>query len=197
MKDTTLHAEGAGTTEFLPNRTARRVLAVALFAVATAVGARISVPVPFSPVPMTLQTLVVLLSGAVLGPRLGASAQLAYLGAGIAGLPVFTAGAGLGYLLGATGGYLLAFPITAFLAGLAVDRLPREGLVGAATLFVALFAASLAVLLGGAAWLATLTGDVTSALLLGVVPFLLGDVVKVTLVTLIAWRGRDRALRLL
>lgn len=197
MKDNTIRVEDAGTVELLPNRTARRVLAVALFAIATAVGARISVPVPFSPVPMTLQTLVVLLSGAMLGPRLGASAQLAYLGAGIIGLPAFTAGAGPAYLLGATGGYLMAFPVTAFLAGLAVDRLPRRGLIGAVALFAALFAASLVVLLAGGGWLATITGDVRGALLLGVVPFLIGDAVKVALATLIAWRGRDRALRLL
>lgn len=196
MQDTTLRNE-AVSTGLVPGRTARRVLAVAAFAVATAVGARISVPVPFSPVPMTLQTMVVLLSGALLGARLGAFAQLSYLGAGIAGLPVFTAGAGLAYLLGPTGGYLLAFPAAAFAAGLLTHRVRRTGWIGAATLYVALFAASLVVLAGGAAWLGVLTGDFSSALALGIVPFLMGDVVKVALATLITWRGRDKALRLL
>lgn len=196
MTQTTLTHETAGGAA-LPGRTARRVAAVALFVLATAIGARISVPVPFTPVPMTLQTLFVLLSGALLGPTLGATAQLAYLGLGIAGLPVFTAGAGLAYLLGPTGGYLLAFPVAAFLAGIVVDRLPRRGVAGGVATFAGLFAASLVVLAGGAAWLGVTTGDFAGAVALGILPFLVGDLLKVALAWLIAWRGRDRALRLL
>ena len=70
-------------------RPAVKIAAVVLFAIATAVGARISVPLPFTPVPMTLQTLFVLLSGALLGPALGATSQLAYLAAGVAGFLFF------------------------------------------------------------------------------------------------------------
>ena len=196
MSETTVRTRDAAAGAF-PNRTAARVAAVALFAIATAVGARMSVPVPLTPVPLSLQTLFVLLSGALLGPTLGASAQLAYLAAGIAGVPVFVGGAGLAYLLGPTGGYLLAFPVAAFLAGIAVDRVPRNGLAGAGLLFLALFATSLTVLLGGAAWLGVLTGDYARAFALGFVPFLAGDVLKVALTALVAWRGRDRVLRLL
>lgn len=197
MTDTSLRAHDAAAAGVAPMRTAARLAAVALFVIATAVGARISVPVPLTPVPMTLQTLFVLLSGALLGPKLGATAQLAYLGAGIAGLPVFVGGAGLAYLLGPTGGYLMTFPLAAFLAGLVVDRVPRTGLTGAALLFVTLFAASLVVLLGGSAWLAMMTGDFRGALALGFLPFLAGDLLKVALTALLAWRGRDRVLRLL
>ncbi|HUG41938.1 MAG TPA: biotin transporter BioY [Longimicrobiales bacterium] len=197
MSDTSLGVQGAAADAVAPMRTAARIAAVALFVVATAIGARISVPVPLTPVPMTLQTLFVLLSGALLGPALGATAQLAYLGAGIAGIPVFVGGAGLAYLLGPTGGYLLAFPLAAFLAGIVADRVPRRGLPGAALLFVALLAASLVVLLGGSAWLGAITGDVRGAFALGFVPFLAGDVLKVALTALLAWRGRDRVLRLL
>ncbi|MBW3554034.1 MAG: biotin transporter BioY [Gemmatimonadetes bacterium] len=196
MNETTLRSRDAAAGAF-PNRTAARIAAVALFAVATAVGARMSVPVPLTPVPITLQTLFVLLSGALLGPALGATAQLAYLAAGIAGIPVFVGGAGLAYLLGPTGGYLLAFPVAAFVAGVVVDRVPRRGLAGAGLLFAALFATSLIVLLGGASWLGIITGDYAGAFALGFLPFLAGDLLKVALTTLVAWRGRDRVLRLL
>ncbi len=198
MSDTNIRAHDTATAAgVLPNRAARRIAAVALFALATAIGARISVPLPLTPVPMTLQTLFVLLSGAMLGPALGATAQLTYLAAGIVGLPVFTAGAGLAYLLGPTGGYLIAFPVAAFLAGVVVDRVPREGPVGAALTFVALFAASIVVLLGGAGWLGITTGDYAAAFAIGFLPFLVGDLLKVALTALLAWRGRDRAARLL
>ena len=197
MSESTLRTHEAAAASLGPARTVARIAAVALFVVATAVGARMSVPVPMTPVPMTLQTLFVLLSGALLGPALGASAQLAYLAAGIAGLPVFVGGAGLAYLLGPTGGYLLAFPVAAYLAGVVVDRVDRRGVAGAALLFVALFATSLVVLLGGASWLGVMTGDFAGAFALGFLPFLVGDVLKVALTALVAWRGRDRVLRLL
>jgi biotin transport system substrate-specific component len=86
------------------------------FAVATAIGARFEIP--HQPVPFTLQTMVVLLAGAFLGPRNGALSQLLYLGAGALGLPVFAGGApGFMHLVGPTGGYLLAFPAAAAVAG--------------------------------------------------------------------------------
>lgn len=86
------------------------------FAALTAVGAQIEVP--HSPVPFTLQTFFVLLAGAMLGKRNGAFSQLAYLAIGIAGLPVFSSGGfGLAKILGPTGGYLLSFPVAAFVVG--------------------------------------------------------------------------------
>ncbi len=101
------------------------VLWIAAFAAATAAGARLEIP--HYPVPYTLQTLMVLLAGAFLGPRNGAASQVAYLGAGMLGVPVFSGGAfGLGILLGPTGGYLLAFPAAAALAGYLVRQ--RSGL---------------------------------------------------------------------
>ena len=97
-------------------RTLTQMLWIALFAVATAVGARVEVP--HEPVPYTLQTLFVLLSGAFLGARNGALSQLLYLAVGVLGVPVFSMGGfGLARLLGPTGGYLLAFPMAAALVG--------------------------------------------------------------------------------
>lgn len=112
----------------------RRGLTVALWmtaaVVATSIGAQVSIPTV--PVPITLQTFFVLLSGAFLGARKGAASQFAYLLAGAAGLPVFAnGGASIVHLFGPTGGYLLAFPIAAFIVGTLVhdvrvfDRFPR------------------------------------------------------------------------
>ena len=197
MSESSLRTPEVAASALAPARIGARIAAVALFAIATAVGARLSVPLPVTPVPVSLQTLFVLLSGAMLGPALGATAQLAYLGAGIAGLPVFVGGAGLAYLMGPTGGYLIAFPVAAFLAGIVTDRVPRRGLASGAALFALLFLVSLVVLAGGATWLAAMTGDVRGAFALGFLPFLVGDVLKVGLTALAAWRGRDLVLRLL
>ena len=100
----------------------RRVVAVAAFVLATAVGAKVAIPLPGTPVPFTFQVVFVILAGALLGPRLGATAQIAYVALGVAGAPVFAAGGGLAYLLGPTGGYLLAFPLAAFTVGFVSGR---------------------------------------------------------------------------
>ena len=90
------------------------------FAVLTAIGAKVTIPI--GPVPLTLQTPCVLLAGAFLGARKGAISQVLYLATGAAGLPVFAFGGGALYLFGPTGGYLLAFPIAAFAVGWSLRR---------------------------------------------------------------------------
>jgi biotin transport system substrate-specific component len=103
-----------------------RVAAVALMALLTAMAAQVTVPLPFTPVPLTLQPMVVLLGGAALGSRLGMWSQVLYLSAGIAGMPVFAPSAvlppGVFRLLGPTGGYLLSYPLAAFLTGWLAER---------------------------------------------------------------------------
>ena len=103
-----------------------RVAAVLFVTALTAAAAQVSIPLPFTPVPFTLQPMVVLLGGAALGSRLGLASQVLYLLAGIAGLPVFAASPvlpqGLGRLLGPTGGYLISYPIAAFVAGWLAER---------------------------------------------------------------------------
>jgi len=95
----------------------------ALFAALTAAVAWFKIPLPFTPVPITLQTLVVLLSGAMLGPYYGAISMILYLTVGAIGLPVFAGGgSGLGALLGPTGGYLFSYPIAAFVIGLIIKK---------------------------------------------------------------------------
>lgn len=158
----------------------RRVVAVGLAALVVAASAQVAVPVPFSPVPMTLQPLAVIVIGALLGPAAGAAALVVYLMAGVAGLPVFSAGrAGAAWLVGPTGGYLLAFPVAAAIVG-AIAR-EREGRVPLLRLLVALAAGMAVIHAGGVAHLALLGGDPAVAFRIGFVPFLSGDLLKIGL----------------
>lgn len=161
---------------------ALRIFAVVAF---TAAGAQIAVRLPWTPVPVTLQTLFVVLAGVVLGPRDGFLAMLAYLGAGLAGAPVF-AGFGFGAwaLLGPTGGYLAAFPAAALLAGVVAGR-SRSRL---ATGLAALGGCAL-ILLAGSSYLALLAGlSLPDALALGAAPFVAGELAKAAAAALVAAR---------
>ncbi len=168
-----------------PPSAARRVLAVILGAVAVALAAQAAVPLPGTPVPLTLQPLAVLVVGGLLGPELGAASLVLYLVLGASGLPVFTpfGAPGLVRLIGPTGGYLLAYPLAAAIVGrLATDpgRKPGVGRLSLAVL------AGLALIhLGGLAQLVLLTGSAAQAARLGTLPFLLGDLLKVALAVLI------------
>lgn len=153
------------------------VVAVLLFANLTAVAGRIDVTLPFSPVPITGQTLIVLLAGAALGSRRGAASQVAYLLEGVGGLPVFAHGtSGAGVLLGPTGGYLIGFVACAGLVGWLAERgLCRNAMVSVLTML----AASALVYVFGVAWLAHfLSGGPQAVLIQGVLPFIPGDVLK-------------------
>jgi biotin transport system substrate-specific component len=160
----------------------RRTAAVVLGATLVAVAAQISVPLPGTPVPMTLQPLAVLLVGGLLGPGLGSSALILYLALGAAGLPVFTPYGvpGLARLLGPTGGYLLAYPVAAY----AVGKLAGDGRrLGA--LALAVLTGLLLIHLGGLAQLLILTGSGELAFRLGTLPFIVGDLLKLGVALLI------------
>lgn len=159
---------------------ARRILTIGLAAAIVALSAQITVPVPLSPVPMTLQPLAVIVIGALLGPGAGAAALVIYLTAGVSGLPVFSAGrAGAAWLVGPTGGYLLAFPVAAAVVGAITAR--RVGRAGVLRLLVGLAAGVAVIHAGGVAHLALLGGDPAAAFRLGFVPFLTGDLIKIGL----------------
>jgi biotin transport system substrate-specific component len=134
------------------------------------------VTVPMLPVPMTMQTFAVTLVGALMGWRLGGLTILAWLAEGALGLPVLSNGAsGLTHFMGPTGGYLLAFPVAGMLVGWLAQRGWNGRRVGLA--FAAMLLGNATCLLVGAAWLSTLIG-IEKAMMVGVVPFLAGAVVK-------------------
>jgi biotin transport system substrate-specific component len=152
------------------------VLGVAGFAAALAAASQVAIPLPGTPVPMTLQPLVVVLAGLWLGPIAGATSMALYLVAGAAGLPVFApmGAPGFGRLLGPTGGYLWAYPVAAFVAGLVASR--RRDF--AFRLLAA--AAGIAVIhVGGFLQLLLLTGSAERAIALGATPFIPLDLLKV------------------
>jgi len=136
--------------------------------------------IPFFPVPMTLQTMVVLCLGMVLGPRLGAAAVLAYLAQGAMGLPVFAGtpekGIGLAYMLQHTGGYLVGFVVAAFAVGLLAQRQWDRSMLST---IAAMLIGNAIIYAFGLLWLGTLIGWDKPVLALGMVPFLLGDLAKV------------------
>ncbi|MGE5801427.1 MAG: biotin transporter BioY [Gemmatimonadota bacterium] len=156
-----------------------RALAVILGAVLVAVAAQLSIPLPGTPVPMTLQPMAVLLVGGLLGARLGALSLILYLALGAAGLPVFTPTVplvGIARLLGPTGGYLLAYPVAAWAVGAVVADGSRVWRAACGVL-----AGLVLIHLGGLAQLAILTGNLSAAAGFGTVPFLLGDLVKLAI----------------
>jgi len=165
-------------------------LVLVVGAAMVALSAQVAVPVPGSPVPITLQGFAVLLVGGLFGSAIGAGALVLYLVVGAFGAPVFApiGPPGLARLVGPTGGYLLAFP---FAAGI-VGRIAERGRFGRCLL--AAFTGMALIHLGGWAQLAIL-GQNGSAVSLGVTPFLVQDLLKVVLVAAILWRGH-LALRL-
>ena len=160
----------------------------ALFAALTGVGGLIAIPLPFTPVPITLQTFFTFLAGAILGKYLGALSQLIYILLGVVGLPVFAKGSsGIGVLLGPTGGYLMGFIPAAFLVGYLVERMekPLFGLI-----FLAMVVGLLAIYVPGVGWLMWVARmNLVKALFLGVLPFLPGDAVKIVVGALIVKRA--------
>jgi biotin transport system substrate-specific component len=168
---------------------ARNVLLALAGTLALAISAKVQVP--FWPVPMTMQTFVVLLIGAAYGWRLGAATVLFYLAQGAAGLPVFAAGGGIAYLAGPTGGFLAGFVLAAAAVGFLAERgFDRR----AGTTVLAMLAGMAVIYACGVAWLATLTG-LQTAVAKGMVPFLLADAVKIALAAAVlplAWRAVGR-----
>lgn len=181
----------------LPGRRglSRDILLVLAFAALMPLLARIAIPLPFTPVPITGQTFGVLLAGALLGPRRGALAMLVYLAEGLAGLPVFAGGtsawspsrAGVPVIVGPSAGYLLSSPIAAFAVGFLAERgwdrrfwrAVAAMLVGEAVIYLV-----------GLPWLGAYVG-MERAVPLGLLPFVPGDALKLLLAAALlpaAWR---------
>jgi biotin transport system substrate-specific component len=163
----------------------QRGLAIVLGAATVAVAAQAAVPLPGTPVPMTLQPLAVLVVGGLLGARLGAAALVFYLALGALGLPVFTPGGlpGAARLIGPTGGYLLSYPVAAALVGWLVAS--GRPTARALRLLLAAAAGMVVIHLGGSAQLAILTGNAGAATRYGLIPFLTGDLLKIGIAALL------------
>jgi biotin transport system substrate-specific component len=170
-----------------------RLASLALFTVALCLSARVRIYLPWTPVPVTLQDLVVLLCGALLGSRAGVAATLAYLGLGAAGLPVFSSGAGLAYLAGPTGGYLVGFVVAAAVVG----ALPTVGRSWG-TIVLSLSAGEALIHLFGVLGLAAVQGlGLKAAFLGGSLTFLPISVAKVGFAATLVHLGGARLARLL
>ena len=162
-----------------------RIAAVLFMTVLTAAAAQVSIPLPVTPVPLTLQPMIVLLGGAALGSRLGMASQVLYLLAGLAGLPVFASSPlpqGVLRVLRPTGGYLMAYPLAAFVTGFLAERgFDRRYL----TSVVAMVAGLSLIFTCGVLWLAWFAvpapAGLQRALQLGLYPFVAADLVKVLL----------------
>ncbi|MDQ3697785.1 MAG: biotin transporter BioY [Gemmatimonadota bacterium] len=174
-----------------PSDASPALIGVVGFAAALAAASQVAIPLPGTPVPITLQPLVVVLAGLWLGPMWGAGSMLLYIAAGASGLPIFAPTlptTGVARLIGPTGGYILAYPAAAWLSGTIAAR-PSSffGRVFAAAVGIAL------IHLGGIAQLAALTGSAGRALALGSIPFLALDAVKAVVAGLLAPKRGDRA----
>jgi biotin transport system substrate-specific component len=156
---------------------ARQVAIVVGASLFVALCARLSLPLPFTPVPLTLANFGVLMVGLLLGSKRGFAALALYLAQGAAGLPVFSPAGpgGIAQLLGPTGGYLLAYPLAAFVAGWIAER----GAEKFGRFVVAALAAEVVVFAGGVSWLMVLTHGATQAMSFGLYPFMFAEVMKV------------------
>jgi len=151
--------------------------------------AQVIIPLPFTPVPLTGQTFAVLLVGAALGSKRGAASLALYLAVGVLGLPFFAGGAhGLNVVTGATGGYLIGFIVAAYVIGLlaehGLERSVRTSIIPFLIGTVIIYAC-------GVTWLAIVVGSFSKAITLGLVPFVIGDVIKLVAAALAlpaAWK---------
>ncbi|MFC1540690.1 biotin transporter BioY [Candidatus Margulisiibacteriota bacterium] len=174
------------------DRSKAAIIGVISFIALTVAGAYIRMPLPFTPVPITLQTFFVVLAGALLGRKLGTLSQAGYLMVGIFGLPVFTGGLyGFARLFGPTGGYLIGFVLAAFVIGKLLGndieapfvKIVAAMLVGLAVLFIT-----------GTIQLAVVMHiSLTKAVALGVLPFILGDIIKLLAAATIYQRVQKQA----
>lgn len=190
MAKSAIQALGSPRERVFVSGAARQVALVVSASLFVALCARITIPLPFTPVPLTMQNFGVLLVGLLLGSRRGFAALALYLAEGAIGMPVFNpmGPGGIAQLLGPTGGFLLAYPLVAWVAGYVMEhgrksfaRAAMGGLFGEIVLFT-----------GGLTWLAVLTHSVAQAFRWGLYWFLFAEVIKVMMAAGIAARWHRR-----
>ena len=168
------------------------VIAASLF---VALCARVTVPLPFTPVPLTLQNFGVLTVALLLGSRRGFAALSLYLVEGAFGLPVFSPsvlGGGIAQILGPTGGFLMAYPLVAFVAGWIYERRSVQGSRRFGWAALSSVAAEVVLFAAGLSWLAVLTHSVSLALRFGLYWFVFAEVIKVLMASAVAARWQQR-----
>jgi biotin transport system substrate-specific component len=168
------------------------VITASLF---VALCARVTVPLPFTPVPLTLQNFGVLTVGLLLGSRRGFAALALYLAEGAFGLPVFSPailGSGITHLLGPTGGFLMAYPLVAFVAGYVYEQKSEHSSRRFAWAALSSVAAEVVLFAGGLSWLAVLTHSVSLALRYGLYWFVFAEVIKVLMAAAVSTRWHRR-----
>ncbi|MFA4988597.1 MAG: biotin transporter BioY [Candidatus Omnitrophota bacterium] len=172
------------------NKKICRFLAVSIFVLLTALSAFVRIPLPFTPVPFTLQTFFVLLSGALLGRKLGGISQAGYMVLGLTGLQVFTgSGSGSLYLLGPTGGYLVGFILASFFTG----KLFTGKNLSRKYIFFVFLCADFILLCSGALWLKAYMGcSLAQAFLSGFLPFVFGDILKAVFAVFVFCKTHSR-----
>ena len=168
------------------------VIAASLF---VALCARVTVPLPFTPVPLTLQNFGVLAVGLLLGSRRGFAALALYLIEGACGLPVFSPSVVLGFgiarILGPTGGFLLAYPLVAFVAGWIYEQSSKRSSRRFGWAAISAVAAELVLFASGVGWLAVLTHSVSLAVKFGLYWFVFAEVIKVLMAAGVAARRQQ------
>lgn len=181
--------------ELIVNKQILRILGVFTSVVLLSLGAFVRIPLPFTPVPLTLQTLFVLLSSALLGSKLGFTAQVSYIMLGVLGLPVFTgAGSGIVYLFGPTGGYLIGFILAGIFLSRTISYLKQEFV----PLFILFCLADAILLLSGTFWIKfSLNLELRKSFIVGFYPFVYADILKAFLATAIYLKLKPRVNNLL
>jgi len=176
--------------EIITNKIICRVLGILTFVILTALGGFVRIPLPFTPVPLTLQTFFVLLSGAFLGRKLGGLSQISYIFLGVLGLPIFSAaGSGLLYLTGPTGGYLIGFIAAALFLGATVKYCKNSLFLT----FAAFCIADVILLCFGVAWLKVIFGlPFKQLFVIGFLPFVAGDLLKALVASSLYLKLRPR-----
>ncbi len=175
--------------ELVVNKTVCRIIGIVTFIILTSLGAFVRIPLPFTPVPITLQTFFVSLSGAALGGVFGALSQMGYVLLGVSGLPIFSkGGSGLSYIFGPTGGYLLGF----ILASLFIAQYIKYSRNFFTTLLI--FCLGDFILLScGVIWLKVILGySLSKVLLIGFLPFIPGDLAKASAAAVVYLRVKNR-----
>lgn len=174
---------------------AKQAAIVAAASLFVALCARVTVPLPFTPVPLTLQNFGVLTVGLLLGSRRGFAALALYLVEGACGMPVFSPvilGGGITHILGPTGGFLMAYPLVAFTAGWIYEKRSTKRLSRFAWAALSSAAAELVLFAGGLSWLAVLTHSVSLAIKYGLYWFVFAEVIKVLMSAALAARWQQR-----